>query len=95
MEILKKDFNLLLEKYDFYDKIEPNLSWGDLMQFETFKEILEKGNKNNLKIFVNGYGVETIIKKIKNFVYINIPEMLSESEIDIMNIRDKVNNIIS
>jgi len=67
MDSLLKEFNEILVKYDFYNKIEPNLSWADVMSFETLKEILEKKKVNNLKIFVNGYGLDTIRNKIKAF----------------------------
>jgi len=67
MDSLLKEFNEILIKYDFYNKIEPNLSWADVMSFETLKEILEKKKVNNLKIFVNGYGLDTIRNKIKAF----------------------------
>jgi hypothetical protein len=76
MDSLLKEFNEILKKYDFYNKIEPNLSWGDVMQFETLKEILEKKKINNLKIFVNGYGLDTIRNKIKSF----FPDLIEDDE---------------
>lgn len=87
MEELKNDFEKILIKYNFYEKIEPKLSWCDSVQFETIKEIICNKKKNSLKIFINSYGIDNIINKIAN----NVPN-INNNDIEIFKL--KLNEII-
>jgi len=75
MEDLIKDFQLILIKYKYYDEIEPKLSFHECIQFETFRELLEKKKINNLKIFLETYGYENIINKIKSIINLTDDEL--------------------
>lgn len=81
MEKLNKDFDMILAKYEYYDKIEPNLTFSECMQFEKLKEIIEKKNIFNLKVFINSIGYENIIRKLKSRI------SLSDDDLNLFSLR--------
>jgi hypothetical protein len=75
MEQLKKELYNIIDKYNFYDEIEPKLSVIESSQFEILKEYVDRNKTKSLQMYINQHGIETMVNKLIKFINLNNNEI--------------------